>query len=766
MLRGEEALAAAQPSRLVPRQLSAGIGDFTGRAHEVGVLGELLRTAGAARAVVVCAIAGMGGVGKTTLAVHAAHELAEAFLDGQLQVNLRGIDAPLDPAEVLERFLRVLGVDGSSVPEGVEERAAMYRTRLAGKRMLILLDNAAGEQQVRPLLPGTPGCAVLITSRVRLAGLEGAHHLDLAVLEPDQALGLLAHVVGAERLALDPAAAAEIARLCGHLPLGIRIAGARLAAHPLWPLGRMARLLDDERRRLDELNVGDLGVRASLGLSYEGLATGARRLYRLLGTLTTPDFAGWAAAALLDAGHEQTDAHLAALVEARLLDDAGIDATGQPRYRFHDLVRLHAKERADEEEPPGAARAAVIRALATWLGLAEQADRRLPGRIFEPRRGDAPRRLPPPELTGGLLAEPLAWFSAERAALRAAVQQAAGLDLAGLCWELANAAVNFHDLSDHYDDWESATRTGLTTCERSGDRRGQAVMLRNLAQWSRFSPVNADAMALEEAHAALRPFRELGDLTGEVDALVLISGAHLALGDPAQAMEAGAEAGAKARAHGYALGQAEAGYLMGFCHRVLTQFEQAGEELERGMRLAAGAGLTHQLARLLALLGVVRREQGRYAEAQEHLAGGIALARQLGNRAGEINLQVNLGITHLASSDPRARQVLETSLSLARRGNSTFDEALSLRGLGELELREGRYDAARENTSAALAMWRDLGSPYQEAQSLKILGQVHAAAGRPQAAGAAWTNAVALFQKIGNEAETAAVTALLAKRPP
>ncbi|MGH3765795.1 MAG: BTAD domain-containing putative transcriptional regulator [Pseudonocardiaceae bacterium] len=335
---------------IAPAQLPADITDFTGRETPLATIAHLAGTAqGSARALV--AITGKAGAGKTALAVHAAHRLRDQYPDGQLFVNLRGTETgPLHATDVLARFLRSLGVDPTAIPDDAEERAAVYRSRLADRRLLILLDDAACEAQLRPLLPGTPGCAVLVTSRARLAGL-GCAQVDLDVFEPDQAVELLARAAGPQRVAAEPAAAREIARLCGFLPLAIRVAGTRLSARPHWPLSRLETDLADEDRRLDSLQLGDLGVRASLARSYESLDVMARRAFRLLGLLEIRDVAPWVAAALLDVPQTRAEELMDTLVDLHLLDVAGHDASGQLHYRFHDLVRVYAREVAAAAEP-------------------------------------------------------------------------------------------------------------------------------------------------------------------------------------------------------------------------------------------------------------------------------------------------------------------------------------------------------------------------------------------------------------------------------
>jgi transcriptional regulator with XRE-family HTH domain len=328
-----------------PFLLPPDIADFTGRADVVDLLCDLLAkvTEGTAEptAVAVGAVAGKAGVGKTTLAVHVAHRLRDRFPDGQLYAELGGVHShPLDPSRVLGWFLRALGIEGGAIPETLEERAGLYRGLLAGRRVLVVLDDAGYGAQVRPLLPGSPSCAVLVTSRSRLAELAGARLIELDVLDPQQAITLLGTVAGQQRVAAESDAAAAIAVACGRLPLALRVAGARLAARPHWRLTRLAGRLADERRRLDELALGDLEVRASVGLSYDGLEGEQRRAFRLLGLLEASTFAAWVAAALLDVEAGQGEELVEALVDAQLLEVAAGSPAGHGRYRFHDLVQL------------------------------------------------------------------------------------------------------------------------------------------------------------------------------------------------------------------------------------------------------------------------------------------------------------------------------------------------------------------------------------------------------------------------------------------
>jgi DNA-binding SARP family transcriptional activator len=330
ILRADPTLNPSRAPLPRPCLLPSDVADFTGREEQLADLERLLHPDAPTAAVVVSAIAGKGGVGKTALAVHAAHRLRVEFPDGQLYVNLDGAGPkPTDPSEVLAWLLLVLGVEGRLIPNSLSERAALYRSRLADKRVLVLLDNAADEAQVRPLLPGLPNCRVLITSRSRLVGLAGARTIALDVLPPAQAIDLLGRVAGPERVAAEPAAAAEIVRLCGYLPLAVRIAGARLAARQHRPLSWLVTRLADEHRRLDELAVGDLEVRASFALSYQGLKPELRRAFRLLGLVTAPDFAPWVLSALLDVPMAQAEDLLESLVDAQLVE---VDIGDHVRY--------------------------------------------------------------------------------------------------------------------------------------------------------------------------------------------------------------------------------------------------------------------------------------------------------------------------------------------------------------------------------------------------------------------------------------------------
>ncbi|WP_221356124.1 NB-ARC domain-containing protein [Streptomyces beigongshangae] len=342
---------------VVPAQLPSDISDFTGRTTHLRAIEEVLTGAdGTPHGVVpTVAVSGMAGVGKTSLAVHAAHALTERFTGGRLFVDLRGASAaPAEPGDVLVRFLRALGMRGpAAVPDSTEELSSLYRTLSADRDILVVLDNAASERQIRPLLPGVGGPAVLITSRRRLTSMGPSRSVELGPLPAAHGVEMLARIVGADRVAAEPGAAADIVRSCGRCPLAVRIAGARLACRRQWPLARLADLLRDERRRLDELAIGDLSVRESLERGYATLPDATRPAFRLLGLLEVPDFSAGAAAALLDCPADRAETHLEALVDASLLVAVPAGGADGTRYRMHDLVRIHARERAVAEGRAG-----------------------------------------------------------------------------------------------------------------------------------------------------------------------------------------------------------------------------------------------------------------------------------------------------------------------------------------------------------------------------------------------------------------------------
>jgi tetratricopeptide (TPR) repeat protein/transcriptional regulator with XRE-family HTH domain len=741
------------PEGTVPCLLPPSVTDFTGREAEVAEVLELLATEGldGANAVVVSAVAGKPGVGKTTLAVYVAHRLRSEFPDGQLYVNLQGAQAqPLDPGAVLARFLRALGMDGSSIPGGLEERAERYRMLLADRRVLVVLDNAAAEAQVRPLLPGSPTCRVVVTSRARLTGLEGAHRLDLEVLAPRAGVELLGRVAGPVRVAAEPEAAAAIVGYCGRLPLAIRVAGARLAARPAWSLARLAERLADEHQRLDELAAGDLEVRASIALSYRALPTQQQRAFRRLGLLEVPDLPAWVAAALLDLHPSRGEELVDGLVDAQLLEVVGEDAAGQLRYRFHDLLRVYARECAAAEDPNRHQDAALARAFGGWLALAEAADRRLPSPTVGVTHGTAPRW---PGLASeadrrtrwSAPADPLAWFEAERVAMVAVVAQAANRNMNELAWDLAGLLLGFLSARNHLDDWRSTHETALAAAERAGNRRGQAYMLRGLGQFH----IERDDLQTARSYLdqALASFEELDDPYGWAHTLLTCGYVDRLRGRPERALDRFQRALAALTTGGDRLGQAYAHWNLGLTQGEHGHRAAARDSLEQARDGFRVAGNRHFEAWVLRSLGLLDLAEGQLASARARLQAALRLLTGLGDRFGQA--LVLQGLAELAADRAQARALLAEALRLSRELSNQFAIARTLWTFGGLHQADGQLQQAQHCLQEALRIWRELGMPLWQARTLDRLGAVRAAAGQPEAARAAWRQALVLFEQVG-----------------
>jgi tetratricopeptide (TPR) repeat protein/Mrp family chromosome partitioning ATPase len=741
-----------------PAQLPPAIADFTGRDAQVDLLQRVLSETGTPA---VAVISGMGGVGKTALALHVAHRLAARFPDGLLYADLGAeLAEPADPARVLGGFLTAFGIAGHAVPEPLEERAALFRSLLAGRRVLLVLDNAAAERQVRPLLPGAPGSAVIVTGRGRLTGLESARPVDLDVFDAGEATRLLAHVAGAERVTAEPGAAADIVRLCAYVPLAVRIAGARLAGRPHWSLADLAARLADERGRLDELSAGDLAVRAGFAVGYSRLPAGARRLFRLLGLLNVTEFAGWTAAALLDTPAGPARTHLEALVDARLVE------AGRARYRVHDLVRLYARERALEEDPEGVRTAALSRAFGAWLWLAERAAERLPGPCYAAIHGDAPRWPLPDELTDAALEDPAAWFDAEWPALAAAVSQACDLGQDELAWDLAGCLEKHFDVRGLMAEWRATHERALDLCRSTGNRRGEAVLLRGLLElttWTSPAP-SGPAMATlhERSGRLLRMFEDLGEPRGMADALVNRAWGLVAKGETGEALTTAERALTLARDSAHLGGQARARHVMGIaCAR--SRIEEAIGHLSQALELAQRLGNPRFEATAMQFLGAAHCQAGRIDSGHDLLVESLIRCHERGDRYAEAFSLLYLAKLYAASKDPRARPTAEAVLSISRRYEMHHHLADSLKVLGDLDLAAGRFASASILLEESVATWRSRGWTSFLADALRSLGHAHAGTGDGASAVAAWSEARELFEKLSETAGAAETAALLAR---
>ncbi|MFJ2033243.1 AfsR/SARP family transcriptional regulator [Streptosporangium sp. NPDC087985] len=702
---GRPTTAAPHPA---PFLLPAAAGDLTGRDDELRRLTAILRDRATA-APVICAVSGMPGVGKSALAIRAAHEARNEFPDGQLYVNLRGAGAePVDPSHALGRFLRALGLPGTAIPDGLDERAEVFRARLSGRRVLVLLDDAADESQVGPLIPAGDGCAVIITSRGALTALPGTHRLLLGVLESPAAVELLSKITGRTELIAGSATAEHLAELCGRLPLALRIAGARLAARPHWTVDRLVSRLAAEHDRLDELTHGALSVRASLALGYSGLTEPCRTLFRRLGLLEAPDFAGWVAAALLDTDPNDAEDVLEGLMEAQLVGYAGLDGIGEPRYCVHDLVRLHARERSAAEEPPGATDAALTRLTGAYLALAERAHRRQYGGDYTVLHGGGPRWDCGPATSRRLLADPAGWLRSERLGLVAAVDQAARLDLSETCWDLAMTAITLFEAQGHFDDWRHTSETALATALRTGDPRGEAAMRYALGTLELFR--QRYTAARPHFDAALPLFEAVNDRHGQ--ALTLRNAALI--------------------------------------ERVEGRAGTALRRYRRALRMLREAGDRHAEAHVLGSVAQIHIEHGRADAATPLLETALAVYHDLGDLRGGAQILNRMGALHLRQG--RAEQA-ETAyrqvIAAAQAAGDRIGEAYGLLGIGEARLLAGDLDGAGDQLRSALRIATEVGEPFLAARARLAAGQVAAGRGDPELARSLLGQAVQAFTEIG-----------------
>lgn len=714
--------AAQRPSQVSAlSQLPADAGDITGRDELVVEIERALRAHDRPGTRVVV-LTGKPGVGKSTLAVHAAHRLRADFPDGQLYRDLGGVrSAPASPLEALGRFLRAVGVPGEAVPEDLDERAELYRQVLATRRMLVVLDDVADESQLRPLLPGTGDSAVLVTSRARLAGLPGARRLEVGVLDADQALALLANVVGQDRIDAEPAAAHALFRLVGGLPLAMRIVAARLAARPHWSLAWMLERLSDERRRLDELTHGDLMVRASLAMTYDGLDPEARRLLRLLSVFDGASFPGWFAAALLDIDFYDAFDLLELLVDAQMLEIAGLDLGGGPRYKFHDLIRLFAREQLDSDESDEDWLAAVTRVLGGWLAIVDEAHRRIYGGDFTVLHGDAPR-LPPPQsyLDAVLADDPFRWLDAEHANLCAAVELAAASGLAEACWDLACTLVTAFEARCLFDDWARTHDQALTAVRAAGLRRGEAALLCSLGSL-RLSRARPDEVAEEYLLPALTMFTELGDRHGAALALRDLGLLDRGHRDGRRATELFEQALDGFRAVGDLIGQA---HVLGELAKIdidAGRFEQAEQRLSIAVEIAGSAANHRVTAQLRFRMSELMISRGRHTEARTVLTELVGKVRAAGDIVGESRIQHRLGRVHAKLGEfDAAEQAMLTAAGLREQAMEHSGRAEVLLELAGVLAEHGETGRAADLLTSAVASFseHDLTDPLRRATTL------------------------------------------------
>jgi DNA-binding SARP family transcriptional activator/tetratricopeptide (TPR) repeat protein len=677
--RPEVARAVAS---VVPRQLPADIDTFTGRTAALKELLAVLGDSTTGTAVVISAISGTAGVGKTALAVHWAHRVADRFPDGQLYVNLRGFHPSghaMAPADAVRGFLSALGVTPSRMPPDPDSQIGLYRSLLAGKRMLVVLDNARDPDQVRPLLPGSGTCLVLVTSRNQLTGLvaaESARPLVLDLLPASEARELLARRLGHDRVVAEPAAVEEIVSWCAGLPLALAVAAARAATRPALPLSTVAAQLRDARSRLDMLGSGDptADARAVFSWSYQALSPAAARLFRLTGLHPGPDLTATAAASLAGVPVGQVRPLLAELTGTRLLTEPS-----PGRYGLHDLLRAYANELAETDDGDTGGRAAIHRLLDHYVQTGHTA-----ARLLNPHRKQITVAPPQPGVTVERFAgqeQVVAWFIAERQVLRSAVELASRAELTTLAWQLVWTLVDFIDLQDDWHSWTDTHQTALDAARRSGDRRGEAVVSRMLGNG--YARLGRHADAETQLRQALELYRQLDDHAGQ------------------------------GRTH-YSLAQ-------------LTARRGNRPGAVRHFRLAldtyrAAANRVGE-ARVLNALGWSYTELGDYPQALAYCEEALALHQQTGDRLGAADTWDTLGYAHqhLGHHD-EAAACFQRAIDAFHDAGSRYPEAGTLDHLGDARLAAGDADAARIAWQRALSILDELGHPGADLIRGKLRG--------------------------------------------
>jgi DNA-binding SARP family transcriptional activator/Tfp pilus assembly protein PilF len=735
----------------VPQQLPAAVRNFTGRQREMKALTAGLDVAGgqqAGQTLVISAVSGTAGVGKTALAVHWAHRAAGSFQDGQLYVNLRGYDPgrPVPAGEALAAFLRALSVPDRDMPAGDDERAARYRSLLAGRRMLIVLDNARDADQVRPLLPGTAGCVVVVTSRDRLAGLvarDGALRLDLDVLPLPDAVRLLRTLIGG-RVDAEPEAAAVLAGQCCRLPLALRVAAELAVARPGASLASLAaELAGQQARRLDLLDAGgdpSTAVRVVFSWSVRRMNSDAARAFWLMGVHPGPDVDVRGAAALTDTSVEQAGRLLDQLARAHL-----IQGLGAGRYVMHDLLREYARELAADALSDGQG-AALTRLLDYYLYAAAAAmDALYPAE--KDLRPDSPVTLA--DVTW--LSEPDAargWLAAELRCLVAAIVYAAAHGWPEHASRLAATIFRYLDTSGHLPEAITVHESAISAARRGGDAAGEARALSNLAATELRQRRDQDAAG--HLRQALQLGRQAGDRTSEARALGNLGVLEFWQGRYSQAADYYAQALTVQRDIGNRTGEVTSLCNIAGAQMLLKQYEQAASHLQQALTLSRDIGNRDGEAYALLNLGDVSLRQGHDNLAGPYLRQSLALSRQLGDQVSEAAALSGLGQLDLRQRRyQQAARQLHTALDLSREAGTRSTEIDALHLLGEVSLATGDHRQACTHHADALALASQAGDTLLQARAHDGLARAHETGGDAQQARHQWQQALTIYTNLG-----------------
>ena len=741
-----EATAAA--TRTLPRDVAS----FTGRMDELEqLLAAVLETAHAGRVVEISAIDGMAGIGKTAFAVHAAHRLAARFPDGQLFLDLHAHTAgqsPVAPADALGALLLTTGVEPQAIPHHLDDRAALWRDRLAGKRMLILLDDAAGHEQVGPLLPGAAGCLVLITSRRRLAALEDAERLTLGTLPPAQASALFARLIGGRAPDAEPAAVSELMRLCGYLPLAIRLLAGRLRSHSSWSVRHLTDTLRDAQDRLAELHAENVDVEAAFDLSYQDLSTDQQCLFRHLGLHPGREFDAYAAAALDGTDLAEARRRLEALHDQHLVDEpiAG-------RYRLHELIRAYARTLASRGDAISRD-TAIDRLLDFYLYATAAATQ-------HNAEGRGPTVRPPAHLPAGIpdvseRQNALAWLESERPNLGACFDHAATHGRHTTASRLAHAMRSFLRSAGHWDQALTIHQAAVTSARVTGDRHGQADALNDLGVVQRMT--GRFPAAIASLTEALSLYRDLDDRLGQANALNALGPVFYLTGKNSEAAASLTRALAIFRDLGDQLGQADALNALGVQQYQTSEYPAAFASLTEALGLFRDLGDRHGQANALNALGVVQYLTGEYPAAIASLTEALGLYHDLDNRHGQANVLNVLGVVqYLTGEYSAATASLTEALTRCHALDNRLGQANVLKNLGIVQRLTGEHRAATASLTEALGFYRDLGSRLGCANALNHIGITLHLNGEYPAATAALTEALTIFRDLGDRKAEAQV---------
>jgi tetratricopeptide (TPR) repeat protein/transcriptional regulator with XRE-family HTH domain len=741
----------AAATRTLPRDIAS----FTGRARELEQLAEA--AAGAGGMVDIHAIGGMAGVGKTAFAVHAAHQLAGRFPFGQIFLPLHGHtpgQRPVDPEDALASLLLTAGVAPAQIPPGLEARGALWRNRLAGQQLLLILDDAMSSEQVLPLLPGTGESLVLVTSRRHLSALDDATAISLDTLPADHAAGLLIRLAGRAGLGADDPGVQEIIRLCGYLPLAIGMVARQLRHHPAWTVAGRAADLAAAVDRLELMTTENLSVTAAFNLSYEDLTADQQRLFRRLGMYPGPEADEYAAAALDGTGLAAARGSLEALYDQYLLTEP---APG--RYRMHDLIREHARALAGRVDPDRDRELATARLLDYYQHAAARAEA-LTARQTRPGPAVTDGAVPVPGLAGGEQA--LAWARTERASLLACLDHATATGQHARVIALTAGLAGLLRLDGPWAEAVTRHQAAIGAARQTGDRLSQANALHDLGdvQWL-MGEYRAAAWDLEQA---LSIYRDVGDRLGQANALRYLGAVRRGTDDYPAAAQDLEQALRIYRDLDDRLGQAYALYYLGDVRQLTGDYPAAAQILEQALRIYRDLDDRLGQANALRYLAAVRRATGDYRAAAHDLEQALGISRDLGNRFGQAWALLYLGIVRRATGDYRAAaHDLEQALGISRDLGDRFGQAWALLYLGIMRRATGEYPAAAHDLEQALGILGDLGHRGGEVQALNERGTLHRVSGDLTQAEECHRQAVDLARQIGSWWDEAHALAGLAR---